>query len=89
MFLEASTLTTFAIVGAVGAIFGVLGGFIAGADNLLGTLLMGVIGGIAISAVMRAVGAPVIYGVGAEDFSVVWAALGGLLLGYVVGRSNV
>ena len=89
MFLEASTLTTFAIVGAVGAIFGVLGGFIAGADNLLGTLLMGIIGGIAISAVMRAVGAPVIYGVGAENFSVIWAALGGLLLGYVVGRSNV
>lgn len=89
MFLEASTLTTFAIVGAVGAIFGVLGGFIAGADNLLGTLLMGIIGGIAISAVMRAVGAPVIYGVGPEDFSVIWAALGGLLLGYVVGRSNV
>jgi len=89
MFLEASTLTTFAIVGAVGAIFGILGGFIAGADNLLGTLLMGIIGGIAISAVMRAVGAPVIYGVGAEDFSVVWAAVGGLLLGYVVGRSNV
>jgi hypothetical protein len=89
MFLEASTLTTFAIVGGVGAIFGLLGGFLAGADNLIGTVLMGVIGGIALSAVMRAVGAPVIYGIGAEDFSVIWAAVGGIGLGYVVGRSNV
>lgn len=89
MLLEASTLTTFAIVGAIGAIFGVFGGFLASADNLLGTLLMGVIGGIALSAVLRGFGAPVIYGVGAENFSVVWAAVGGLTLGYVVGRSNV
>lgn len=88
MFLEASTLTTFAIIGAVGALFGLLGGFLASADNLIGATLMGVIGGIALSAILRGANAPVIYGVGAESFSVVWAALGGGLLGYVVGRSN-
>lgn len=88
MFLEASTLTTFAIVGAVGALFGLVGGFLGSADNLIGTILMGAIGGIALSAVLRAAGVPVVYGVGAENFSLVWAAVGGGLLGFVVGRSN-
>lgn len=88
MFLEASTLTALAIAGAVGAIAGVVGGFIASADNLFGTLLMGAIGGVALSAVLRVAGVPTIYGVGTEDFSLVWAALGGAILGYVVGRSN-
>jgi hypothetical protein len=88
MFLEGSILTALAIVGGVGAIAGLLGGFVASADNLVGTVLMGIIGGISLSAILRIAGAPAIYGVGAEDFSLVWAALGGLILGYVVGRSN-
>jgi hypothetical protein len=49
---------------------------------------MGVIGGISFSTVMRIGGAPGIYSVG-DDFSVIWSAAGGLILGYVVGRSNV
>lgn len=89
MFLDASTLTALAIAGGVGAIAGWIGGFLASADNLVGTLLMGVIGGVALSAILRVAGAPSIYGVGAEDFSLVWAALGGIVLGFVVGRSNV
>lgn len=89
MFLETSTLTALAIAGGVGALAGLVGGFMASADNLFGTLLMGVIGGVALSAILRIAGAPPIYGVGAEDFSLVWAGLGGLILGYVVGRSNV
>lgn len=89
MFLEASTLTALSIAGGVGALAGWIAGFFASADNLFGTLLMGVIGGIALSAIMRIAGAPSIYGVGADDFSLVWAAVGGLVLGFVVGRSNV
>ncbi len=88
MFLEASTLSALAIVGGVGAIAGLLGGFIASADNLFGTLLMGIIGGVALSAIFRIAGVPAIYGVGTENFSLVWGAVGGLLLGFVVGRSN-
>jgi len=88
MFLEASTLTALAITGGVGAIMGLIGGFFASADNLFGTLLMGIIGGITLSAIFRIAGFPSIYGVGTEEFSLVWAAVGGLVLGYVVGRSN-
>lgn len=88
MFLDASTLTALSIAGGVGAVAGLIGGFFGSADNLIGTLLMGIIGGVALSAILRIAGAPSIYGVGAEDFSLVWAAVGGLLLGFVVGRSN-
>lgn len=88
MFLDASIVQAFMIVGGVGAVAGLVGGFAASADNLLGAMLMGVIGGIALSAIIRIAGGPSIYSVG-DDFSLVWAAAGGLLLGFVVGRSNV
>ena len=88
MFVEPSILETFAIIGGVGGIAGFIGGFMAGADNLIGTLLMGIIGGIALSTIVRIANGPSIYAVG-DDFSVVWGAVGGLVLGFVVGRSNV
>jgi hypothetical protein len=88
MFLESSTLTALAVVGGVGAIAGLVGGFLASADNLIVAVLMGIIGGVALSAILRIAGAPAIYSVGAEEFSLVWAAVGGLVLGFVVGRSN-
>jgi hypothetical protein len=87
MFLSASSWQAFAIVGGVGAVAGLIGGYLAGANKLLGTALLGVIGGIAGSAIMRIAGAPSFAAVG-DGFSVVWAAAGGLLLGYVVGRSS-
>lgn len=89
MFLEASTLEALAIVGGVGAIAGLVGGFVASADNLFGSLLMGIIGGIALSAILAGAGVDPLYGVGEQEFSLAWGALGGALLGYVVGRSNV
>ncbi|HJQ75661.1 MAG TPA: hypothetical protein VJ948_00185 [Acidimicrobiia bacterium] len=88
MVLDASTLQALALAGGVGALAGLIGGFIASADNLLGTILVGIIGGVALSAILRIAGAPPIYGVGTEKFSLVWAALGGLILGFVVGRAN-
>lgn len=87
MFVEAEILEALAIVGGVGALAGFIGGFLASADNLFGALLMGIIGGVSLSAILRIANAPPIYGVG-DDFSLVWGALGGLLLGFVVGRSN-
>lgn len=79
---------TFAIIGAIGALAGVIGGFLAGADGLVGTLLMGAIGGIALSAIFALAGWPAIYSVGTGDYSIVWAAVGGILLGFVVGRAS-
>jgi hypothetical protein len=88
MFIDASTMEALLIIGGVGGVAGLIGGFLASADNLFGTILMGVIGGIALSAIFRIAGAPSIYAIG-DDFSVVWGAVGGLVLGFVVGRSNV
>jgi uncharacterized membrane protein YeaQ/YmgE (transglycosylase-associated protein family) len=87
MFLDASTWQALAIAGAVGGVAGLIAGFVANATNLIGAILIGIIGGIAASAIMRIAGAPAIASVG-DGFSLVWAAVGGLLLGYVVGRNN-
>ncbi|HSJ83012.1 MAG TPA: hypothetical protein VLA91_04270 [Acidimicrobiia bacterium] len=87
MFLDASTWEALAIVGGVGGLAGLIGGFISSANSLFGAILMGVIGGIAGSTIMRIAGASSIASVG-DGFSLVWAAVGGLLLGYVVGRSD-
>ncbi len=89
MFLDASTLEAMAIVGGMGAIGGLIGGFVASADSLFGSVLVGIIGGVALSAILAGAGAPALYGVGEQNFSMVWGGIGGLLLGYVVGRSNV
>ncbi len=88
MFLEASVVEALLVVGAVGAVGGLVAGFLASADSLIGTILMGIIGGVALSAIIRIAGGPSIYSVG-DDFSLVWALVGGALLGFVVGRSNV
>ena len=87
MFLDATTWQALAIVGAVGGIAGLIAGFLASADNLVGGILMGIIGGIAGSTIMKIAGAPTIAYIG-DGFSLVWGAVGGLILGYVVGRSS-
>lgn len=87
MFLEASVIETFTIIAVVGAVGGLVGGLLASADSLIGTILMGIIGGIALSAIFRVAGWPPVYSVG-DDFSVVWALVGGAVLGFAVGRSN-
>lgn len=88
MLVDASTVQALAIAAAVGALAGLIGGYVASADSLFGALLLGVIGGVSLSAIFRLGGVPPMYAVGSEEFSLVWAAVGGLLLGFVVGRSN-
>ena len=76
------------VVGGVGGVAGLLGGVLGGADNLPMTFLMGIIGGIALSALFKFGGWPGVYTFGPNDWSLVWGAVGGLILGFVVGRSN-
>lgn len=76
-----------AVIGVVGAVSGLLGGVFSGARQLIGTILMGVIGAVAASAIARIAGAPPLYGVG-DGFSYVYGVAGGLLLSYVVGRND-
>ena len=87
MFFDASTLQALAIMGGVGGLAGFIGGLASGADSLIGTLLVGIIGGISLAAIFRFAEWPSVYAIG-DDFSLVWAGAGGLLLGFVVGRSD-
>jgi hypothetical protein len=87
MFLDATIWQAMAVVGGIGGLGGLIGGFISSADSLFGTLLMGVIGGVAGATIMRIAGAPGIYTVG-DGFSLVWGGLFGLVLGFVVGKAN-
>ncbi|HJR92361.1 MAG TPA: hypothetical protein VJ938_07970 [Acidimicrobiia bacterium] len=75
------------LIGLVGLVVGLVGGFLAGAQRLLGAMLMGAIGAVTVAAVANAGGAPPIASPG-RGFSYVYGALGGLLLSYVVGRSD-
>ncbi|MCZ6566890.1 MAG: hypothetical protein O7D28_04255 [Actinobacteria bacterium] len=87
MFLDLSTIEALLVIGGVGAVAGLIGGFIASATNLFGSILMGIIGAISLSAILRIGGMPSVYAIG-DDFSLVWGAVGGLLLGFVVGRAD-
>ncbi|MFQ5522974.1 MAG: hypothetical protein ACE5F5_05290 [Acidimicrobiia bacterium] len=86
-FLDATTTQALTICGGVGAVAGLVGGFFSSTRSLVGTMLMGVIGGIAAAAILRIANAPPVYGVG-DSYSVVWAAAGGLVLAFVTGRSQ-
>jgi uncharacterized membrane protein YeaQ/YmgE (transglycosylase-associated protein family) len=87
MFVDLSTIEALLVIGGVGAVAGLIGGFIASAESLFGSILMGIIGAISLSAILRIGGMPSVYAIG-NDFSLVWGAVGGLVLGFVVGRAD-
>lgn len=80
-------ISALVVVGVIGAVFGLLGGFFGSKHRLIGAILLGVIGGISLSAIARIAGASPVFSVG-EGFSAIYAAAGGFLLGYVVSRST-
>jgi hypothetical protein len=85
--MDAATLADFAIIAGVGGLAGLIGGFLGSADNLFGTVLVGAIGGIALSAIVRIANGPSFYSIG-DDFSLVWGAIGGFVLGVAVSRGT-
>ncbi|MGF1618964.1 MAG: hypothetical protein ACFCU2_14325 [Acidimicrobiia bacterium] len=86
--MDSATLAHFGLIAGFGAISGLIGGFLGGADRLIGTLLMGAIGGIALSAIFALAGWPAFYSVGNDGLSLVWAGVGGFVLGLAISRSN-
>jgi hypothetical protein len=87
MFLSAAVWQALLVVGIVGGITGFIGGFIGNVSSLVGAVLMGVIGGIVGATMARIGGAPGIYTVG-DGFSLVWSGVGGLVLGFVMGKAT-
>jgi hypothetical protein len=77
-------LATIALVGGFG---GLLGGWFGSGKKLIGSIMLGIIGGISAAAIARMGGFPGALTVG-DGFSLLWGGGGGLLLGYVVGRST-
>ena len=85
--LPQGIVETLFIVGIIGGVFGLIGGFLGSKRSLIGSVLLGIIGGIVFSTIGRIAGFDPILPVD-EGFSAIYAAIGGLVLGYVVNRST-
>jgi hypothetical protein len=78
---------TLFVVGIIGAVFGLIGGFLGAKRSLIGSLLLGVIGGISLASIARIAGFEPVMPID-QGFSAVYAAIGGLVLGFAVNRST-
>lgn len=86
--IDQAIINAVLLVGLVGGVAGLLGGMLASSRaSIVGSVLMGAIGGIAFAAIFRIVNVDPIFDAG-EGFSYLYAAGGGLLLGLVVTASN-
>jgi hypothetical protein len=85
--LPPDVVAALVVVGLIGGIGGLIGGFIGSKHRLLGSILLGVIGGIAAASIARIAGAEPGFEVG-QGFSALYAIGGGFLLGFSVGRST-
>jgi hypothetical protein len=77
-----------AMIALSGAIGGLLGGlFGSKQSNLIGSILVGAIGGISLGAIMRIVNVDPIFDAG-DGYSWLWSFIGGAVLGLAVSASN-
>ncbi len=75
-------------VAAVGAVGGLVGGLLASVrSSLIGSILMGAIGGIVAAAILRIVNVAPIVDAG-EGFSYVYGLVGGVVMSFAVSASN-
>lgn len=82
-----AVVETLFVVAIIGGVFGLIGGFLGAKRSLVGSILLGVIGGIALSSIARIAGFDPVLPID-QGFSAVYAAIGGLVLGFVVNRST-
>ena len=85
--LDDPSVTALGLIALVGLGAGLFGGVAAGARGLILIMLMGAMGAVAAAAVARISGLTPVLDAG-NGFSFAYGALGGLLLSYVVGRSD-
>ncbi len=88
MDIEPEIVSAILRVAVAGGIGGLIGGLFASSrSSIFGSLLMGIIGGIALAAILRIVNVDPLMDAG-QGFSYVYGAVGGLVLGLVVSASN-
>jgi len=85
--LPQEIVETLFVVAIIGGVFGLIGGFLGAKRSLIGSILLGVIGGIVLSTIARIAGFQPVLPID-QGFSAVYAAVGGLALGFVVNRST-
>lgn len=76
------------LIALSGGIGGLLGGLFASRrSNLIGSILVGAIGGISLGAIMRILDVEPVISAGG-GYSWLWSFIGGLVLGLAVSASN-
>ena len=86
--IDAATTNAILLVAVAGAVAGLVGGLLASSRaNLIGSLLLGAIGGITFATIPAILSIDPIVDAG-QGFSYVYSAAGGLLLSLVVTASN-
>lgn len=86
--IDAATTNAIFLVAVAGAVAGLVGGLLASSRaSLVGSILMGAIGGITFATIPAILSIDPIVDAG-QGFSYLYAAIGGLLLSLVVTASN-